>query len=49
MSATGAVDFHPGKIWTDTDGDLVQVSKLTSWSHHYPFQVQNWLLAVLVC
>lgn len=30
---TGAVDFHPGKTWTDTDGDLMQVSnpyKLTT-------------------
>ena len=29
MVVSGAVDFHPGKIWTDTDGDLVQVSKFT--------------------
>lgn len=26
MVVTGAVDFHPGKPWTDTDGDLMQVS-----------------------
>ena len=30
MAVTGAVDFHPGKIWIDTDGDLVQVSNCVS-------------------